>query len=63
MVILFLFHLFSSILVEDVERNDGSIQRPYYMSRRLMKILAKDEASEAYWSVQQGGTPNFNNSY
>lgn len=25
--------------VEDVERNDGSLSRPYFMSKRLMKML------------------------
>uniref|UniRef100_A0A8C7WYL1 Choline transporter-like protein n=1 Tax=Oryzias sinensis TaxID=183150 RepID=A0A8C7WYL1_9TELE len=27
--------------LEDLERNDGSIQKPYYMSKNLMKILNK----------------------
>lgn len=27
--------------VEDTERNDGSPQKPYYMSKNLMKILGK----------------------
>ncbi|CAJ1083219.1 choline transporter-like protein 4 [Xyrichtys novacula] len=27
--------------LEDLERNDGSQQKPYYMSRNLMKILSK----------------------
>nr|XP_006007253.2 PREDICTED: choline transporter-like protein 4 [Latimeria chalumnae] len=27
--------------LEDLERNDGSIQKPYYMSKSLMKILNK----------------------
>lgn len=27
--------------VEDLERNDGSQDRPYYMSKSLMKILGK----------------------
>lgn len=28
-------------LVEDCERNDGSPDRPYFMSKQLMKILNK----------------------
>jgi len=28
-------------LVEDLERNDGSPEKPYYMSKELMKILKK----------------------
>lgn len=31
-------HFFS---VEDVERNDGSPEKPYFMSKNLMKILGK----------------------
>lgn len=27
------------LLVEDLERNDGSADRPYYMNRSLLKIL------------------------
>lgn len=27
--------------VEDLERNDGSLDRPYYMSKALLKILGK----------------------
>ncbi|XP_041663893.1 choline transporter-like protein 4 [Cheilinus undulatus] len=27
--------------LEDLERNDGSLQKPYYMSKNLMKILSK----------------------
>ncbi|XP_034561496.1 choline transporter-like protein 4 [Notolabrus celidotus] len=27
--------------LEDLERNDGSLQKPYYMSRNLMNILSK----------------------
>ena len=30
-----------SRLVEDLERNDGSADRPYYMSKSLLKILGK----------------------
>lgn len=28
-------------LVEDTERNDGSAEKPYFMSKQLMKILGK----------------------
>jgi choline transporter-like protein 2/4/5 len=31
----------SSSIVEDCERNDGSSEKPYYMSRNLMKIFDK----------------------
>ena len=34
------FHNFP-LTVEDLERNDGSQQKPYYMSKNLMKILNK----------------------
>ena len=27
--------------VEDIERNDGSNEKPYFMSKQLMKILGK----------------------
>jgi choline transporter-like protein 2/4/5 len=27
--------------VEDLERNDGSAEKPYFMSKGLMKILSK----------------------
>jgi len=27
--------------VEDLERNDGSAEKPYFMSKNLMKILNK----------------------
>lgn len=30
--------------VEDSERNDGSEQRPYFMSKQLMKILGRKNA-------------------
>lgn len=38
---IFIIYLFLLILVsvEDSERNDGSAERPFYMSRRLMNIL------------------------
>lgn len=29
------------LTVEDLERHDGSLQKPYYMSKNLMKILNK----------------------
>lgn len=29
------------LTVEDLERNDGSLQKPYFMSKNLMKILNK----------------------
>lgn len=32
---------FGSISVEDCERNDGTPEKPYFMSKQLMKILGK----------------------
>ncbi|XP_044728257.1 choline transporter-like 2 [Chrysoperla carnea] len=32
--------------LEDCERNDGSAEKPYYMSRELMKILGKKNKNE-----------------
>lgn len=29
------------VTVEDLERNDGSPEKPYFMSKNLMKILNK----------------------
>ena len=34
-------------VLEDLERNDGSHQRPYYMSSALKKILGKMEQTAA----------------
>ena len=28
-------------LVEDLERNDGSVEKPYYMNKELKEILGK----------------------
>lgn len=33
------------LLVEDLERNDGSTERPYYMTQSLLKIL-KEQSTE-----------------
>lgn len=33
------------LLVEDLERNDGSAEKPYYSSKSLMKIL-KEKSSQ-----------------
>ena len=33
--------------LEDLERNDGSQQRPFYMSKSLKKILGKMEETAA----------------
>jgi solute carrier family 44 (choline transporter-like protein), member 2/4/5 len=35
------FNQLSFIVVEDSERNDGSEEKPYFMSRKLMAILSK----------------------
>lgn len=32
------------LLVEDLERNDGSTARPYYMSQSLLKIMSKQSS-------------------
>ena len=32
--------------MEDIERNDGSAEKPYYMSKELMKILNKKNDPE-----------------
>lgn len=37
-----MFFLNNINLVEDAERNDGSIRRPYFMSKELMQILTWD---------------------
>lgn len=42
LLLQFCFDIYSVpffLLVEDVERNDGSAERPYYMSQSLLKIL------------------------
>lgn len=51
MAMLLLLHLCFDIypvpfflLVEDLERNDGSAEKPYYMSQSLMKIMNKRNA-------------------
>lgn len=36
----FIIFLFFN-LVEDCERNDGSEEKPYFMSTKLMKILGR----------------------
>lgn len=59
---LFLIYSIKQI-VEDAERNDGSMQRPYYMSRRLMKILAKRTQGKAYRSDAQGQQLSYNNDF
>jgi len=30
--------------VEDLERNDGSVEKPYFMSKDLMSLLGKKNA-------------------
>lgn len=39
---LFLFFVFFFISVEDCERNDGTEEKPYYMSPELMRVLHKN---------------------
>eukprot|EP00069_Balaena_mysticetus_P004341 bmy_17312T0 len=36
--------LVAGCIVEDLERNDGSAERPYYMSQSLLKILNEQNA-------------------
>lgn len=33
-------------IVEDCERNDGSEEKPYYMSKQLMKILGRKNVNQ-----------------
>lgn len=39
---------FDEISVEDCERNDGSEERPYFMSKRLMRMLANQNVPGTY---------------
>jgi hypothetical protein len=39
--IIIIFNWTSLPTVEDSERNDGSEEKPYFMSRKLMAILSK----------------------
>lgn len=44
LLLQFCFDIYSVpffLLVEDLERNDGSTERPYYMSQSLLKILSE----------------------
>lgn len=43
------FHFCSKHSVEDSERNDGSAERPYFMSKRLKRILAKRNDPSGEW--------------
>lgn len=47
-------------VVEDSERNDGSDERPYYMSKRLMEILAKENDSDQESSKLIDGSKKVN---
>ena len=38
---LFLIFLCPHVTVEDMERNDGSAERPYFMSQNLLSLLKK----------------------
>lgn len=44
-----LFHFSLSVFytVEDLERNDGSAERPYLMPDNLLKVLKKKNKTEA----------------
>lgn len=41
--------------VEDLERNDGSPEKPYYMSKDLMKILGKKNVKENKREAEENG--------
>ena len=41
-----LFRIFFLFSVEDLEMNDGSAEKPYFMSKELMKILGKKNKKE-----------------
>lgn len=44
LLLQFCFDIYSMpffLLVEDSERNDGSTERPYYMTQSLLKIVKK----------------------
>jgi len=43
--------------VEDVERNDGSLDKPYFMNRELLKILGKknEKYRDMKHQVQRAG--------
>lgn len=45
-VIFIFLSVFPASLVEDLERNDGSAERPYLMSDRLLKVLNKKNKPE-----------------
>ena len=38
---MFLIFLCPHVTVEDMERNDGSAERPYFMSQNLLSLLKK----------------------
>uniref|UniRef100_A0A182JP45 Choline transporter-like protein n=1 Tax=Anopheles christyi TaxID=43041 RepID=A0A182JP45_9DIPT len=40
---ILIFSIIIAIAVEDIERNDGSAERPFYMSKGLQKILGKKQ--------------------
>jgi hypothetical protein len=41
MMIIIIIIINFCFAVEDSERNDGSAEKPYFMSRNLMNILSK----------------------
>lgn len=51
-------HLFNSfIAVEDLERNDGTMEKPYFMSAKLKNLLI-EERSGSYIQQQEAGVYN-----
>lgn len=49
------------ILVEDQQRNDGSEERPFYMSKRLMQILVIDNVDEPNDLMLEDTKHHYNN--
>lgn len=41
--------------VEDLERNDGSVNKPYFMNKELLKILGK--RNERYREIKASVQP------
>ena len=41
--------------MEDLERNDGSVDKPYFMNKELLKILGK--RNEKYTEIEEKVKP------
>jgi len=44
-----------SLAVEDLDRNDGSVEKPYFMNKELLKILGK--RNEKYKEIEDKVKP------